>query len=158
LSTNPNPNNNTNNNNPNNQTNNQNNQTQDGNDLWSENLRKNEEQRRKDSKWFNMQPGDKTVLKFLPQFGPDWKDFDNDGIKEKLVYEYNVIDLNNQDVGPIPWDVSKTWSEEIDYHLKQGHYVMKVERVGSGKKTKYHFTPVDGASTLAVNNTTTPAS
>jgi hypothetical protein len=66
--------------------------------------------------------------------------------------------LNNRDVGPKPWDVSKTWSEEIDYHLKQGHYVLKVERVVSGGKTKYHFTPVDGASATTANYTTTPAS
>ena len=39
-------------------------------------------------------------------------------------------------------DLSKTWSEQIDYLLKQGHRILKAERVGSGKKTKYYFTPV----------------
>jgi hypothetical protein len=37
----------------------------DNNNLWLENLKKNECQRRKDSQWFSMQPGDKTVLEFL---------------------------------------------------------------------------------------------
>jgi hypothetical protein len=81
-------------------------------------------------------------LEFLPEFGPDMKDFDVDGIAETLGYEYNVIDLNNKADGPKPWDLSKTWSVEIDYLLKQGHHILKVERVGLGMKTKYHFTPV----------------
>ena len=45
------------------------------NDAWAENLKRNQEQRMKDSKWFNMQPGEKTVLEFLPDFGPVMKDF-----------------------------------------------------------------------------------
>ena len=57
-------------------------------------------------------------------------------------YEYKVIDVNHREDGPKPWDLSKTWSEQIDYLLKQGHHILKVERVGSGKKTKYYFTPV----------------
>jgi hypothetical protein len=115
-------------------------------EIWLENLRKNEEQRRRDSQWFNMQSGEKAVLEFLPEFGPVMKDFDGDGIAETLRYEYKVIDLNHKEDGPKPWDLSKTWSEEIDYHLKQGHRTLKVERVGSGMKTKYHFTPVVAAT------------
>jgi hypothetical protein len=97
------------------------------NNLWEENLKKNEDQRRKNSQWFSMQPGEKTVLEFLPQFGPVMKDFDGDGIAETLRYEYNVIDLNNKTDGHKPWDVSKTWSVEIDYFLKQGNHILKVE-------------------------------
>jgi hypothetical protein len=114
-------------------------------------FKKNEEQRRKDSQWFSMQPGEKTVLEFLPEFGPVMKDFDGDGIAETLRYEYKVIDLNHKEDGPKPWDLSKTWSEEIDYHLKQGHHILKAERVGSGMKTKYHFAP------LLTGTTTTTA-
>jgi hypothetical protein len=44
---------------------------------------------------------------------------------------------------------SKTWSEQIDYLLKQGHHILKVERMGSGKKTKYYFTPVGAATNTA---------
>ena len=47
-------------------------------------------------------------------------------------------------------DLSKTWSEQIDYLLKQGHRILKAERVGSGKKTKYYFTPVAAATTQNV--------
>ena len=67
--------------------NNQNNQNQNnnGNNAWLENLRKNEEQRRKDSKWFSMQPGEKAVLEFLPEFGPVMKDFDGDEIAETKI-------------------------------------------------------------------------
>ena len=100
-----------------------------------------------------MQPGEKTVLEFLPEFGPVMKDFDGDGIAETLRYEYKVIDLNHKEDGPKPWDLSKTWSEEIDYHLKQGHHILKAERVDSGMKTKYRFSPIVTATT----NTTTAA-
>jgi len=116
------------------------------NDSWAENLKRNQEQRMKDSKWFNMQPGEKTVLEFLPDFGPVMKDFNGDGMAETLRYEYKVIDINHRDAGAKPWDVSKRWSECIDYHLKQGHRILKVERVGAGMKTNYYFTPVDSRS------------
>jgi hypothetical protein len=128
---------------------NNNNQSQSDNNPWLENLKRNEDQRRKQRQWFSMQTGEKTVLEFLPEFGPVMKDFDGDGVAETLRYEYNVIDLNNKADGPKPWDLSKTWSVEIDYHLKQGHHILKVERVGSGMKTKYHFTPVVAANTAA---------
>jgi hypothetical protein len=124
-----------------------NNSNSKANDTWLENLRKNDEQRRRDSKWFNMQPGEKAVLEFLPEFGPVMKDFDGDGKAETLRYEYHVIDINNKEDGPKPWDLSKTWSEDIDYLLKQGHHILKVERVGSGMKTKYHFAPVVAPTT-----------
>ena len=104
-----------------------------------------------------MQPGEKTVLEFLPQFGPVMKDFDGDGIAETLRYEYNVIDLNNKADGYKPWDVSKTWSVEIDYFLKQGNHILKVERTGSGMKTKYHFSPVVSNTTSDSSSTTTAA-
>ena len=127
------------------------------NNLWEENLKKNEDQRRKNSQWFSIQPGEKTVLEFLPQFGPVMKDFDGDGIAETLRYEYNVIDLNNKTEGHKPWDVSKTWSVEIDYFLKQGNHILKVERVGSGMKTKYHFSPVVANTTSDSSSSTTTA-
>jgi hypothetical protein len=46
------------------------------------------------------------------------KDFDGDGIAETLRYEYNVLDINHKEDGPKSRDLSKTWSEDIDYHLK----------------------------------------
>jgi hypothetical protein len=93
-----------------------------------------------------MQPGEKTVLEFLPEFGPVYKDFDGDGINETLRYEYKVIDINHRDAGPKPWDVSKRWSEAIDHLLEQGYHMLKVERVGSSMKTNYYFTPVESAA------------
>ncbi len=81
-----------------------NNQNHNDNNPWLENLKRNEDQRRKQKQWFSMQPGEKTVLEFLPDFGPVMKDFDGDGVAETLRYEYNVIDLNNKADGPKPWD------------------------------------------------------
>jgi hypothetical protein len=89
-----------------------------------------------------MQPGEKATLQFLPDFGPVMKDFDGDGVAETLRYEYRIIDVNHPEAGPKPWDVSKMWSETIDHLLNQRHHVLKVERVGSGMKTKYYFSPV----------------
>ena len=57
--------------------------------------------------------------------------------------------MNNKGDGPKSWDLSKTWSEDIDYLLKQGHHILKVERVGSGMKTKYHFTPIVATTAAA---------
>lgn len=121
---------------------NQQNQIVTDSDIWQENLRKNEEQRRRQAKWFNLQPGEKATLEFLPDFGPVFKDFDNDGIAETLRYEYKVIHLENKEDGVKPWDLSKSWSESIDYLLKQGHRILRVERVGAGMKTRYMFSPV----------------
>jgi hypothetical protein len=118
-------------------------------DAWAENLKRNQEQRLKDRKWFNMQPGEKTILEFLPEFGPVYKDFNGDGIAETLRYEYKVIDVNHRDAGPKPWDLSKRWSESIDHLLQQGHHILKVERVGAGMKTSYYFTPVDNVTSSA---------
>jgi hypothetical protein len=126
-----------------------NNNTNKENSIWLENLKKNEDQRKKDSQWFSMQPGEKTVLEFLPEFGPVMKDFDGDGVAETLRYEYKVVDLNNKGDGPKSWDLSKTRSEAIDYLLKQGHHTLKVERVGSSMKTKYHFTPIVATTSAA---------
>jgi hypothetical protein len=128
--------------NSNNNTNTNNNKSQNDNNAWLENLKKNEDQRNRQKQWFNLQPGEKAVVEFLPEFGPVWKDFDNDGKAETLRYEYKVIDINHKEDGPKPWDLSKTWSQSIDYFLKEGHRILKVERVGSGMKTQYHFSPV----------------
>jgi hypothetical protein len=118
-----------------------------------ENLRKNDEQRRKDSKFFNLQAGEKAVLKFLPEFGPKWRDFDGDGIEETLWYEYKVIDVNHPDEGPKAWGLSKTWSEAIDYQLASGNTVLKAERVGAGKNnTKYYFTPASEPAASAASS------
>jgi hypothetical protein len=69
--------------------------TNNSNEIWLENLRKNEDQRRKASQWFNMQPGEKATLQFLPDFGPVMKDFDGDGVAETLRYEYRIVDVNH---------------------------------------------------------------
>ncbi|HJT49793.1 MAG TPA: hypothetical protein VJ729_16555 [Nitrososphaeraceae archaeon] len=116
-------------------------------EIWQENLRRNEEQRRKQNKWFNMQPGEKATLEFLPDFGPVFKDFDGDGKAETLRYEYKVVDVNHPEEGVKPWDVSKSWSETIDYLLSQGHRILKVERVGSGMKTRYYFSSAGHTAT-----------
>jgi hypothetical protein len=119
-----------------------------------ENLAKNDEQRRKDTSWFHLEPGQKAVIEFTGEFGPVWKDFDQDGVNERLVYEYKVIEVNNAQAGPKTWDLSKRWSEMIDHYLKQGERILRVERVGAGMKTMYYFSPISGAS----NSNTSAAS
>ena len=63
-----------------------------------------------------------------------------------------LLQLNNQEAGIRPWDLSKRWSQSVDYHLKQGHHVLKVERIGAGMKTNYYFTPVDSDSSGAATS------
>jgi hypothetical protein len=133
-------------------TNNTKNQQQD-NEEWQrlvhENLEKNEAQRKSSSGFFHLEPGQHATLEFTGEFGPVWKDFNQDGKNERLVYEYHIIEEGSEQFGPKTWDLSKRWSEIVDHYLKQGVRILKVERQGAGIHTMYYFTPVSTASTPA---------
>jgi hypothetical protein len=40
------------------------------------------------------------------------------------------------------WTVSKRTSEQIDAYLSEGHSLLKIQRIGSGKETRYNIMPV----------------
>ena len=56
--------------------------------------------------------------------------------------QYAVIDPNYLDKEK-KFEQGKTTSKEIDKHLSQGHLLLKIQRIGSGKDTKYIIHPAD---------------
>ena len=45
--------------------------------------------------------------------------------------------LNDQKI----WTVSKRLSEQLDTFLSEGHTLLRIQRVGSGKDTRYYVIP-----------------
>lgn len=39
------------------------------------------------------------------------------------------------------WTVSKRTSEQIDAFLSEGHRLLKIQRIGTGKETRYNIMP-----------------
>ena len=86
-----------------------------------------------------MEPGETADLEFVEIVGPVRKDFDHDGKPETIQFEYKVQDLNDLNAGVKTWDLSKTWSEDLDSQLSPENRAIRASRRGSGKQTKYHF-------------------
>jgi hypothetical protein len=54
--------------------------------------------------------------------------------------------MNRQDEGIKVWEVSKSWSDNIDNLLVRGFPTLEVKRTGAATDTSYLFAPVvDGA-------------
>jgi hypothetical protein len=93
-------------------------------------LEQNAELWRETSEFVRLDDGETRVLKFDPeqikivegQFGPRIR--------------YMVIDPNYPDKEK-KFEAGKLSSKEIDKYLKQGHSMLKIQRIGSGKDTKY---------------------
>jgi hypothetical protein len=102
-----------------------------------ENLRRNEELRRKTSKFLTPQPGEKFIGLFDPEkIQPVEKEFDGKKVQR---FQYTVKDPNTGQEKY--WPVSKTTSEQIDAYLSEGHSLLKVQRIGTGKETHYNIMP-----------------
>lgn len=56
--------------------------------------------------------------------------------------QYTVIDPNYPDKEK-KFEQGMITSKEIDKYLKQGHLLLKVQRIGGGKDTKYIVQPAD---------------
>jgi hypothetical protein len=86
------------------------------------------------SEFVNLDDQEIRILKFNPerikivegQYGPR--------------IQYAVIDPNYPDKEK-KFEQGKTTSKEIDKYLKQGHTVLKIQRIGGGKDTKYSVQP-----------------
>lgn len=115
----------------------------DQNDLWKHRLEENRIARRKESKYFNLESGETVDLEFVEIVGPVGKDFDHDSKLDTIQYEYRVQDLNDLSAGVKTWDLSKTWSEALDFQLSQGNRAIRASRKGSGMQTKYYFTALN---------------
>ena len=108
------------------------------------NLEKNREAQASSNKWFALAAGDTALLEFTGNFGPVKKDFDKDGIAERVLYEYEVIDKRYPEALVQLWDLSKSWALDLDPLLEAGHRLIEAYRRGSKKNdTKYTFTPKD---------------
>jgi hypothetical protein len=101
------------------------------------NLRRNTELRNTDSKFLSFQPGEKKVLLFdAEKIEPVEPVFDGKKIQK---FQYTVKDLNTDQEKV--WSVSKTMSEQLDAFLNVGRTLLEIQRVGSGRDTRYHILP-----------------
>jgi hypothetical protein len=104
-----------------------------------ENLRKNAELRQKNSKFIKLQPGEKTVLQFNPE-KIEQTEAEFNGRKTQR-YQYMITELNSGSNQEKYLTVGKRTSEEIDSHLSEGRSLLKIQRFGLGKDTRYHVIP-----------------
>jgi hypothetical protein len=104
-----------------------------------ENLRKNAELRQKNSKFIKLQPGEKTVLQFNPE-KIEQTEAEFNGKKSQR-YRYTVTDPGNDSNQEKYLEVGKRTSEDIDAYLSEGKTLLKIQRFGLGKDTRYHVTP-----------------
>jgi hypothetical protein len=105
-----------------------------------ENLRKNKEQKARDSKYIAWEDGEEKELHFdAEKIRQVPSKFDDD----KKRYEYTVVDLRNfPDMEKI-WTVSKRTSDMIDERLAEGHSILLVECEGEGTARKFKISPRD---------------
>jgi hypothetical protein len=105
-----------------------------------ENLRKNAELRQKGSKFIKLEPGEKRIFQFdAEKIEPREDEFNG---KKTPRFYYVVTEPNNgidQEERYLP--VGKQTSESIDSYLAEGHSLLKIQRFGLGKDTRYHVTP-----------------
>jgi hypothetical protein len=102
-------------------------------------LQRNAESRQKDSKFIKLQPSEKTVLQFYPE-KIEQTEAEFNGHKTQR-YQYTVTEPNSDNNKEKYLTVGKRTSEEIDSYLLDGHNLLKIQRFGLGKDTRYHVIP-----------------
>ncbi len=109
-------------------------------------MRKNEETKRSESKFFKVLAGQRVkvqIFSILGKVSREIKDPNSKQVKLITAYDYRLVDLEHPNDGLKTWSVSRTVSDDVDYWLGKGVYAMEVERRGSGiNDTKYYFTPL----------------
>jgi hypothetical protein len=101
------------------------------------NLQRNAELREKDNIYFNPQPGEKSIWIFdAEKVEPVEKEFDGKKVQR---FQYTIKDPNTGQEKY--WTASKRTSEQIDAYLTEGHCILKIQRIGSGKDTRYNLMP-----------------
>lgn len=101
------------------------------------NLEHNAELRNRDNKFLSIQPGAKMELLFDPE-RIEVVDREFDG-KRVQRFQYTVKDTNTGQEKI--WTVSKRVSEQLDTFLSEGHTLLKIQRVGLGRDTRYYIIP-----------------
>lgn len=104
-----------------------------------ENLKRNAELRQKDNKFVKLQPGEKKVFRFDPE-KIEQVEAEFNGKKSQR-YRYIVTDINDSNNQEQFLEVGKRTSEDIDAYLSEGKTLLKIQRFGLGKDTRYHVTP-----------------
>jgi hypothetical protein len=104
-----------------------------------ENLQRNAELRQKDNKFVKLQPNEKKVYQFDPE-KIEQVEAEFNGKKSQR-YRYTVIDPNDSSNQGRYLEVGKQTSEDIDAYLSEGKTLLKIQRFGLGKDTRYHVTP-----------------
>jgi hypothetical protein len=99
-------------------------------------LEQNSELWKEQSEYVKLDDGETRILRFNPE-----KIKHVEGQYGTRI-QYTVIDPNYPDKEK-KFEQGKTTSKEIDKYLKQGHLVLKVQRIGGGKDTKYIVQPAD---------------
>jgi hypothetical protein len=103
-----------------------------------QNLQCNAELRNKDNKFFNPQPGEKSIwINDAEKIQPVEKEFDGKKVQR---FQYIIQDPNNSDYETY-WTVGKRTSEQIDVFLSEGHSLLKIQRISSGKEMRYNIMP-----------------
>ena len=102
-----------------------------------QNLERNSELRNKDNIFFNPQPGEKSIWIFdAEKVEPVEKEFDGKKVQR---FQYSIRDPNTSQEKL--WTTSKRTSEQLDAYLSEGKTLLKIQRIGSGKDTRYNIMP-----------------
>src|SRR5919108_4083308 len=104
-----------------------------------ENLQKIAELRQKSSKFIKLQPNEKGVLQFNAE-KIEQTEAEFNGRKTQR-YKYAVTEPNSGSNQEKYLTVGKRTSADIDSHLSEGHTLLKIQRFGLGKDTRYHVMP-----------------
>jgi hypothetical protein len=94
------------------------------------------------------QSGEAKTLEFTGDMEPVQRTFKRkkeNGEEEenkKIMYAYKALDMQHQDEGIKVWEVSKSWSDNIDNLLIKGFLTLEVKRSGAATNTSYLFAPV----------------
>jgi hypothetical protein len=103
-----------------------------------DNLQRNAESRQKDNKFIKLQPSEKKVYRFNPEkIEQVQAEFNG---KKSIRYRYTVIDSSDSSNQEKYLEVGKRTSEDIDAYLSEGKTLLKIQRFGLGKDTRYHVT------------------
>ncbi|HEX6281377.1 MAG TPA: hypothetical protein VFZ67_04060 [Nitrososphaera sp.] len=103
-----------------------------------ENLQRNAELRQKDNKFVKLQPSEKKVYQFDPE-KIEQVEAEFNGKKSQR-YRYTITDPSDSSNQEKYLEVGKRTSEDIDAYLSEGKTLLKIQRFGLGKDTRYHVT------------------
>lgn len=105
------------------------------------NINEIEQQLNRDSQYITIAIGNSRILKFITERKIEEveKTYNGQAIKK---IRFNVTDQNEENNSEKYFDVGKRSARLIIAKLKEGHTLLKVERIGSGKETLYIPTQV----------------